>query len=120
MKIDLNPKEFVALFGLLERNSPYVDPKLDQVHKRVTSILVSSLSDLDQEKAERWFAMMQNRVNDLTMQNNMIVSNIPSMTVQPKVEHQPILTDDDGEITSDSHYPKKSGYSSNKNRKRRH
>lgn len=108
MKLDLNIKEWVSLFGLLERQVPSTDKYLVEIHNRMKAQLVTVLTSAEKDQFERWFDITHRKVEDLEKQNKEIIKEaIPQMG--------DVLMDDDNEFAAEAtkqpypaqHYPKR-------------
>jgi hypothetical protein len=101
MKLELNIKEWLALYGLLERQAASPDKHLTEVQNRMKATLVSALTTLDREPFERWFDATQRKIDVLEQENTGVKQSMAA----------PVLTDDDNEFvvepTADEQYPKK-------------
>lgn len=89
MKLELNIKEWIAMFGLLERNSTTPDKYLTEIHLRMKSTLVSIMTEAERDQFEKWSEVTAAKVKDLEQQNERI---------RTQVRKPEVLTDDDGEF----------------------
>ena len=71
MKLNINPKEFLALYNLLH-SIVDDDSKLEgdmvnlsQVHGRMKAYMLSSLASGGQDPVDAWFEREQTKINDL-------------------------------------------------------
>lgn len=98
MKLELNIKEWLALYGLLERQAANPDKHLVEVQNRMKATLVSALTSLDREPFERWFDVTQRKIDVLKQENT---------NVKQSMATTPVLTDDDNEFEVEiTEYPK--------------
>lgn len=80
MKLNLHPKEFLALYNLLEEHKhvDFEDTSLREVYNRMRSYIVASLSFRDEEQAESsmdaWFKVQQKKIAELKEKNEAIKS----------------------------------------------
>ena len=97
MKLDLNVKEWLALYGLLERQTR-TDKQLFEVSNRMRAVLADLLNQRERSKFDTWFDVNQTKINDMQQQN-----------INIKAQVNEILTDDDNEQPATPvAYPKKS------------
>lgn len=92
MKLDLNNKEWIALYGLLERRGSDDDKHLNEVHLRMRSIISNALCCSERNQFEDWFKNTQIKVERLKK--------------EPIGDE--VLTDSDDEFHVDVAYPKRS------------
>lgn len=100
MKLDLNNKEYVALYGLLERQSASLDKHLVEVYSRMKAHFVALLASADRDVFERWAESTQRKIDDLQQEN--------SQLMKPQ-GLELVLTDNDDEfqVRPQEDYPKK-------------
>lgn len=121
MKLNVNPKELLALHNVLyerfEDNRCHDENKDDsgtidevqlrQIYNRLRAIIVASLISYGKvvDPVDSWFKHEQLKIDDLQQQNESLKEAVhdPGFFVPPKPES--ILTDDDGEVSSDLSYP---------------
>lgn len=80
MKLNLHPKEFLALYNLLEEHKhvDFEDNSLREVYNRMRSYIVASLSLRDEDQTESsmdaWFKVQQKKIAELKEKNEAIKS----------------------------------------------
>lgn len=113
IKLDLNVKEWIAVYGLLERQSPSQDKHLVEVHNRMKATLAQFIATAVKDQFEKWFDQTSRKVAELDEQNQELIKT-------PMYRGE-VLTDDDEEVVAGdggNKYPKP-GKPSVKPRKRR-
>lgn len=76
MKLNLHPKEFLALYNLLEehRHAEFDDNSLREVYNRMRSYIVMALSirdeDSTQSSMDAWFKVQQKKIAELKEKND--------------------------------------------------
>jgi len=89
MKLELNTKEWLAIYGALERHANG-DKHLTEIHNRMKATLAGSLNELENSRFNQWFAINTEKVKDLESQLDQIT--------RAKIRPSQVLTDDDDEI----------------------
>lgn len=114
MKLNINAKELLALYNLLqqvvqavpEEKAVYGDAlQLRQIYDRVRSILLGSLSNKHEDALDpfdAWAKSQQEKIDNLAKANDVI----KEATLRPTTPLSEILTDDEDEVPSDLPYPK--------------
>lgn len=81
MKLNLYPKEFLALYSLLEdrMHSDFEDPSLREIHGRMRAYVLNALGSRDEESAEKlmgvWVKSQQRKIDQLNEENQAIMSS---------------------------------------------
>jgi hypothetical protein len=99
MKLEVNNREWLAIFGLLERQVPHSDKNLMELHNRMKASILSLMNDDQGSQFEKWFDITGEKVKAQREENKKIVS----LAMQNLREE--VLTADDEEIVSE--YPKR-------------
>lgn len=101
MKLELNTKEWLAIYGLLERHANN-DKHLTEVYNRMKASLVEALNTSSQVKQQvqfqTWFNINEEKVKELAARGSLrdqIVKTVGNRT--SGVTHHNVLTDDDDE-----------------------
>lgn len=102
MKLDLNIKEWIALYGLLERQVPSPDKQIVEIHNRMRSTLVTIMQEADRDQFDKWFKQTEEQVNDLASQNKTVIDELKT-TVKSERDTD---VDDLGEESLIPGYPK--------------
>ena len=82
MKLNLYPKEFLALYSLLEdrMQSDFEDPSLREIHGRMRAYVLNALGSRDEESAEKlmgvWVKSQQQKIDQLNEENQAIKSSV--------------------------------------------
>lgn len=122
MKLNINPKELLALYNALYERfegpegrdvSEYKedDPRagdavqLKQVYNRLRAIIVAGLTNPGKvvDPVDSWLKHEQEKVDKLNDQNDTLRTEARDLS--KPVSPADILTDDDGEVPSDLAYP---------------
>lgn len=125
MKLNINPKELLALYNALyERfdgrhtaydeckaedsgSPPSDDAHLRQVYNRLRAILVAGLTNPGKavDPVDSWLKHEQDKIDRLNDQNASLKAEARELGKDNPVEPGNILTDDEGEVPSDLAYP---------------
>lgn len=92
MKLDLNIKEWIALYGLLERQVPSPDKQIVEVHNRMKSTLTTIMQEADRDQFEKWFKHTEEKVEDLVTQNRTVIDELKTV-VKPESERDTDVDD---------------------------
>lgn len=99
MKQELNTKEWLAIYGLLERHAGS-DKHLTEIYNRMKANLVVALNTTENLQSKKdsqfqaWFSINDSKVRELTEQRNAIKSELIKNVEQAR---RNVLTDDDDE-----------------------
>lgn len=114
MKLNVNPKELLALYNLLhakveqrlEVNDEGDDVHLRQVYNRLRAITIAALTNKAIDPVDSWLKHEQEKVNRLNSQVDAVNKSLTCDTDQ-RLPHAPgdILTDDDDEVQGELAYP---------------
>ncbi len=99
MKLEVNNREWLALFGLLERQVPHQDKNLMELHNRMKASLLTLMSVDERAQFEVWSDITATKVLALREENKKIV---PQAVMNLRDE---VLTDDEEEVVRE--YPKR-------------
>lgn len=76
MKLELNTKEWLAIYGLLERQFPNPDKHLLEIHSRMKAQLTNLIQDSNRDQFEEWFGQTEQKVIDLRNKNSEVMSSL--------------------------------------------
>jgi hypothetical protein len=111
MKLNINPKELLALYNLLherlelcqERDVEGDDVQLRLIYGRLRAIIIAGLTSKAVDPVDSWLGHEQSKVNKLSEQNESLKAEVRDFGGQ--LPSGGILTDDEGEVPSDLAYP---------------
>jgi len=114
MKLNLHPKEFLALYNMIQRQ-PHLEGKevddvaLHEVHNRMRACLISALlhrrDDDDDIMFDAWEQSQRKKIEELTIQNNELKSAAKDPKAFLNKDH--ILTLENHELDSEElKYPR--------------
>lgn len=94
MKLELNIKEWLAIYGLLERQVPSTDKQIVEVHNRMKSHLVTIMQESQRDQFETWFQQTGEKVADLESQKQAVVDDMMQLARRkPSKEHDTDVDD---------------------------
>lgn len=113
MKLNVNPKELLALYNLLharveqrqEVSEEGDDVHLRQVYNRLRAIIVAGLTNKAVDPVDSWLKHEQEKVNRLNDQVDAVKAEARDLGQQLPPAPGDILTDDDDEVPGDLAYP---------------
>lgn len=113
MKLNVNPKELLALYNLLHtkvgQNQEVSDEgdgvHLRQVYNRLRAIIVAGLINKAVDPVDSWLKHEQEKVNRLNDQVDAVKAEVRDLGQQLSLAPGDILTDNDDEIPGDLAYP---------------
>lgn len=115
MKLNINPKELLALYNLLhakveqgqEVGAEGDDVQLRQIHGRLRAIIIAGLTGKAVDPVDSWLKHEQEKVDRLNDQNESLKVEARELGKDAPVSPDSILTDDEDEVPGDLAYPSK-------------
>lgn len=112
MKLNINPKELLALYNLLGQSLGQPDDRGDdgvqlrQLHGRLRAIIIAGLTNKTIDPVDSWLKHEQEKVNRLNSQVD-AVSKVLTCDIDQRLPHATgdILTDDEDEVQGELAYP---------------
>lgn len=92
MKLDLNTKEWLAIYALLERNA-VVDKHLTEVQNRMRKTLTELLNNAEKAQIQQWFANTTEKIGRLNQDLQQVVAQ--SSEMKRFIKPSEVLTDDE-------------------------